>query len=219
MLKILDVLPLKESNCLKLESESWLFHSLMRGDCARIVEPLLLILIERNTARVSISHAKIQQHLQCDNQSLDTDNSAIFAICSIFGNPVTYHLIQNLLPSNTLPDANFNVVNNQSAKNDSIDDISMKSGKSINAESIPCREYVKKLPFLQNISVFIDRGSIDEAADVSQTVSDFDSMEDKERSISVSEDGKDNLQRFNTLPLIKDKLGKHCFVRSQCPLD
>ncbi|XP_065218037.1 protein dopey-2 isoform X2 [Planococcus citri] len=207
MLKILDVLPIKESNCLKIEAESWLFHSLMRGDCARIVEPLLLILIERNTARVSISHAKIQQHLQSDNQSLDSENSAIFAICSTFGNPVTYHLIQNILPSNAIQDTNFNVINNQPTKNDSIDDISIKSSKSVNAENVPCREYVKKLPFLQNISVFIDRGSIDDAAEVSQTVSEFDSMEDRERSISASEGSKDSLQRFNTLPLIKDKLG------------
>lgn len=210
MLKVLDVLTLKESNCLKIEAESWLFHSLMRGDCARIVEPLLLILIDRSTARVSISHAKIQQHLQCDNQSVDADNSAIFAICSVFGNPVTYHLIQTVQTPSIVQDADVNVVTDQNYTKESIEESPTKSAKNVGAESIPCREYVKKLPFLQNISVFIDRvSSIDESIDVSQmTGSDFDSMEDKERSISASEDGKDSLQRFNTLPMIKDKLGK-----------
>ena len=47
------------SGPLKTLTEKWLVHSIGRGDTARILEPLLLSLLDPSTARVSVLHCKI----------------------------------------------------------------------------------------------------------------------------------------------------------------
>ena len=39
----------------------WVEHCLARGDCGRLLEPLLLSLLDPATARVSVLHATIRQ--------------------------------------------------------------------------------------------------------------------------------------------------------------
>ena len=47
------------SGPLKTLTEKWLVHSIGRGDIARILEPLLLTLLDPSTSRVSVLHCKI----------------------------------------------------------------------------------------------------------------------------------------------------------------
>jgi hypothetical protein len=49
----------RSSGPLKTLTETWLVHSIGRGDTARILEPLLLTLLDPSTARVSVLHCKI----------------------------------------------------------------------------------------------------------------------------------------------------------------
>jgi hypothetical protein len=44
---------------LQLQTQGWLLQALLRGDTARILEPLLLILLAPGTARVSVLHATV----------------------------------------------------------------------------------------------------------------------------------------------------------------
>ena len=47
------------SGPLKTLTETWLVHSIGRGDTARILEPLLVSLLDPSTARVSVLHCKV----------------------------------------------------------------------------------------------------------------------------------------------------------------
>ena len=58
LLKMLDNLNLS-SGPLKTLSQSWLIHAMVRGDIARIMEPLFLTLLDPTTARVSVLHCRI----------------------------------------------------------------------------------------------------------------------------------------------------------------
>jgi hypothetical protein len=251
MLKIVDHLLVNENNCLKLEAENWLFHSLLRGDCGRIMEPLLLILFDRRTARIGISYAKIQQHLQCDNaQVVDVqNNSIVYAICSVYGSALTYHLVKN--SKHAFPYLN-NVCNNSKGNEDagitiiagarplvegdcssdshacmstaetivvkendldstsaSFDAISVSSSKDIS-----CQEYVKKLPYVQNISVFVNRGdsspSIDDSTETLQSSAcDLESVKDRSINEEYADDCVGNSKSLSrALPLVKERLSK-----------
>ncbi|XP_014250328.1 protein dopey-1 homolog isoform X1 [Cimex lectularius] len=59
MLKMLDNLKLPNRDCLRIEAEEWLMHSLLHGDIHRIMDPLLYILLDSSTARLSVLHIKI----------------------------------------------------------------------------------------------------------------------------------------------------------------
>lgn len=77
----------------------WLNQSLKNGDIARILEPLLFILLHPDTNRVSVQHVNIHQpdveaalrNDDVDNVSIATSESKIFAISSTGGN-VIYHI-------------------------------------------------------------------------------------------------------------------------------
>lgn len=44
---------------LQLQTQGWLLQALLRGDTARILEPLLLILLSPGTARLGVRHANV----------------------------------------------------------------------------------------------------------------------------------------------------------------
>lgn len=78
----------------RMEVQSWLTHSLQRGDIARILEPILFILLHPDTARVSVQHISIQQPQKVRLESEDNNSvteAKIYAISSVKGH-VFYHV-------------------------------------------------------------------------------------------------------------------------------
>lgn len=102
LLKMLDNLQLSDNSPLKLLAQSWLLHSLMRGDISRILDPLLTMLLDPSTCRMSVLHVSIQHSntVLTKNDPVeekseiqdDTEGAAkIYAISSVDGN-VIYHV-------------------------------------------------------------------------------------------------------------------------------
>lgn len=96
MLKVLDNVYAGDNSYLRLEAENWLFHSLLRGDCKRIVDPLLLILLDGKTARIGISHAKILRVQNEETHAADADTNTTFTVHTIHGNAVLYHAVRSV---------------------------------------------------------------------------------------------------------------------------
>lgn len=102
----MDNLQLPDNSPLKLQAQSWLLHSLMRGDISRVIDPLLTILLDPSTCRMSVLHVSIQHSntVLTKNDSVeekselqdDTEGAAkIYAISSVDGN-VIYHVSDNV---------------------------------------------------------------------------------------------------------------------------
>lgn len=105
--RLLDRSLLVTLNCLlkpygpqRAEVTSWLNHSLQRGDVGAILEPILLILMHPDTARVSVQHvnirasgAKLDNRVENDkdDKCFDKNKTKIFAISSVEGR-VIYHV-------------------------------------------------------------------------------------------------------------------------------
>ncbi|XP_024938328.1 protein dopey-1 homolog isoform X2 [Cephus cinctus] len=115
LLKMLDNLQLADNSPLKLHAQSWLLHSLVRGDISRVVDPVLTMLLDPSTCRMSVLHVSIQHSntVLTKNDTMeeksevqdDSEGAAkIYAISSVDGN-VIYHV------------------------SDSMDDIKLKKGK------------------------------------------------------------------------------------------
>ncbi|KAH0955706.1 hypothetical protein HN011_002395 [Eciton burchellii] len=106
LLKMLDNLQLEDNSPLKLQAQSWLLHSLVRGDISRVIDPLLTILLDPSTCRMSVLHVSIQHSntVLTKNDPVeekseiqdDTEGAAkIYAISSVDGN-VIYHVSDNV---------------------------------------------------------------------------------------------------------------------------
>nr|XP_050849506.1 protein dopey-1 homolog isoform X2 [Vespula vulgaris] len=106
LLKMLDNLQLSDNSPLKLLAQSWLLHSLMRGDISRILDPLLTMLLDPSTCRMSVLHVSIQHSntVLTKNDPVeekseiqdDTEGAAkIYAISSVDGN-VIYHVSDSM---------------------------------------------------------------------------------------------------------------------------
>ncbi|KAK9507537.1 hypothetical protein O3M35_007370 [Rhynocoris fuscipes] len=95
MLKMLDNLKLPENDCLKMEAQEWLLHSLMRGDVHRILDPILYMLLDPSTARLSVLHIRIKQDEDkpSDNPVCKEDLKNVCAISSVDGT-IIYHIDQ-----------------------------------------------------------------------------------------------------------------------------
>lgn len=84
----------KETGPQKAVSQCWLNHSLQRGDIARILEPILLILLHPDSARVSIQHVSVhcpKFKSEDEAEQEEFKEAKIYAISSISGN-VIYHV-------------------------------------------------------------------------------------------------------------------------------
>ncbi|XP_063217046.1 protein dopey-1 homolog isoform X2 [Bacillus rossius redtenbacheri] len=90
LLKMLDTLQTMECCPLKLQAQSWLLHSLLRGDVSRLLDALLLMLLDPATARMSVLHVSIA-HSEPVPAPEDDDAARIYAIGSVDGN-VIYHV-------------------------------------------------------------------------------------------------------------------------------
>lgn len=79
----------------RIEVQSWLTHSLQRGDTARLLEPLLFVLLHPDTARVSVQHVNIQKPCKvrlAENEDEGSSTEAkIYAISSVEGH-IFYHV-------------------------------------------------------------------------------------------------------------------------------
>ncbi|UYV67369.1 DOPEY1 [Cordylochernes scorpioides] len=79
----------------KIVSQDWLNHSIQRGDLARILEPILLLLLHPDTSRISVQHINVH----CPQKSEPSDTEAkIYAISSVSGN-VIYHVSDDISSS------------------------------------------------------------------------------------------------------------------------
>lgn len=92
MLRMLDNLKLPESDCLKVEAQNWLFHSLIRNDLSRILDPIFYMLLDSSTARLSVLHirAKTTDDITPNTPGPD-DHKNVYAVSSVNGNLV-YHM-------------------------------------------------------------------------------------------------------------------------------
>ena len=84
LLRMLDNLWLDECGPLRLAAQGWLLHSLLRGDAARLLDPLLLPLLSPATARVSVLRVTVR--LRSTVQA-----AKIYAISTLDGS-VIYHV-------------------------------------------------------------------------------------------------------------------------------
>lgn len=103
-MKIFDNLVNPEAVNIRLLSETFLVHSLLRNDITRIINPLFMILLAPNTARISIIHVNIQKTDEKLDSSMndlqkleDVNMKKIRAISSVNGN-VVYHVADNVPP-------------------------------------------------------------------------------------------------------------------------
>lgn len=97
----------KETGPQKAISQGWLNHSLQRGDVARFLEPILLILLHPDSARVSIQHVSVhcpKKPISEDrnNQNHEDAEAKVYAISSTSGH-VIYHISDDSHPSSHQP--------------------------------------------------------------------------------------------------------------------
>ncbi|XP_017772866.1 PREDICTED: protein dopey-1 homolog isoform X2 [Nicrophorus vespilloides] len=104
LLKILDNLNNTERSNLRLLAETFVTHSLLRHDIARIVNPILSMLLVPSTARISIRHVHIQDGdanadlSNADSRKLDDAKAKkIYAISNVNGN-VMFHITDDPSP-------------------------------------------------------------------------------------------------------------------------
>jgi len=73
--------------------ERWVEHSLSRGDSGRLLEPLLLALLDPSSARLSVLHANIKESSTSPSASASSSPrlSRVFAISSVDNN-IIYHV-------------------------------------------------------------------------------------------------------------------------------
>ncbi|XP_064627681.1 protein dopey-1-like isoform X4 [Lineus longissimus] len=95
MFVLLDSLQV-DTSATKALTHTWMTHAIQRGDIARILEPVLLMLLHPDTARISIQHVNIHQPrkvtLPSDDPLDETSSEAkIYAISSEGGN-IIYHV-------------------------------------------------------------------------------------------------------------------------------
>lgn len=183
MLKMLDNLQLSDSSALKVEAQNWLLHSLLRGDIHRLLDPLLMMLLDPATARVSVLHVKIQQHDENSHLDLTTndDNTpCIYAISSVDGN-VIYHVSDKCPRGPVKPGKAKRVFSVQTtmAGQDSnklnTKYVTEKSGTILSEDlGDPYQAHSKNLNLLQSISLFVNPFSRDGLHKSDAINTDFD---------------------------------------------
>ncbi|GIY77553.1 hypothetical protein CEXT_198061 [Caerostris extrusa] len=90
----------------KAISQAWLNHSLQRGDVARFLEPILLILLHPDSARVSVQHVSVHSKrvvsVDKDLSNPEDTEAKVYAISSTSGH-VIYHISDDSHPSSHQP--------------------------------------------------------------------------------------------------------------------
>ncbi|XP_054267327.1 protein dopey-1 homolog [Macrosteles quadrilineatus] len=187
MLKMLDNLQLPDSSALKVEAQNWLLHSLLRGDIHRLLDPIMMMLLDPATARVSVLHVRIQQHdetSQTDTANADDKTPRIYAISSVDGN-VIYHVSEK---SETKPGkakrvfaVQTKLAGQDSSKLNSKFVTEKKATLKTDDMGDPYQAHSKNLNLLQNISVFVNPFSREGAHKIEAINTDFDDYYEEQK--------------------------------------
>uniref|UniRef100_A0A8D9B3L0 Protein dopey-1 homolog n=1 Tax=Cacopsylla melanoneura TaxID=428564 RepID=A0A8D9B3L0_9HEMI len=214
MLKMLDNLQLPENCPLKVEAQVWLLHSIMRGDIHRLLDPLLMMLLDPATARLSVLHARISAHQDVTRDSAreneeEEASTKIYAISSVDGN-VMYHVSEKYnsrlkelnTPTSSSASSSSKSTSNLNKNKKIIAVTSLSSGdnqcvtekKRVN-QNIVFHEGIdtyttsqSHLSLLHNISVFVNPFSTDQTT--SMMNNDFDDYFVEEKKDSSSNIGE-----------------------------
>ncbi|KAI5703359.1 hypothetical protein M8J75_010863 [Diaphorina citri] len=200
MLKMLDNLQLSENCPLKVEAQVWLLHSIMRGDIHRLLDPLLMMLLDPATARLSVLHARISTHQDSANSAKEEDqdeaSTKIYAISSVDGN-VMYHVSEKYNKSLKDISSKTNNVGKSGKKIVAVTSLSSGDNQCVTEKKRVNQNiyhdgidtyttYSKNLSLLQNISVFVNPFSTDNST--SMMNNDFDDyfVEEKKNGTSTT---------------------------------
>ncbi len=194
MLKVLDNLHSSDNYYLKLETENWLFHSLLRGDCCRIIEPLLLILLDYKTARIGVSYANIQLRTQCSNARMnESDVVEVFSIHATQGGAEAYHVLRGSGHSNA-GEVNHRLISSMDTNVLKSVECPMGSCSSLRSNETISQECVSQ------------EWPVDGGADVGKaTTSNFDSVTEQKHYFAVGDcvSCQDDATKYGTVPLTK----------------
>ncbi|XP_008187338.1 protein dopey-1 homolog isoform X1 [Acyrthosiphon pisum] len=211
MLKTLDNLELGERNAIKVEAEGWLLHSLLRGDISRLIDPLILLLLDPCTSRLSVLHAKVSPTQNNDahdysETSLNDPSAKIYAISSVDGN-VMYHVADKckqapkIAPSRSKRVFAITTLAEQDSSNLFSRYVTVKKCQMMTRYEPSLAEmsesHHKNMSLLQNISVFVNPFSVDPNV-TNNNEFDEDYSEEKKESSQYSMDMLNKIKRFKS---------------------
>lgn len=208
---MLDNLQLPDSSALKVETQNWLLHSLLRGDIHRLLDPILMILLDPATARVSVLHVRIQQHDEArKDEASDDKTPRIYAISSVDGN-VIYHVSEKCQRGEVKPGkakrvfVQTTLAGQDSSKLNSKYITEKKTTSSSDDVGDPYQAHSKNLNLLQNISVFVNPLSREGVHKTEDINTDFDDYYEDHREYKENGDLIGKATRFNGTDLDKSK--------------
>lgn len=211
MLKTLDNLELGERNAIKVEAEGWLLHSLLRGDIGRLIDPLILLLLDPCTSRLSVLHAKVSPTQNNESheysETSPSDPSAkIYAISSVDGN-VMYHVADKckqapkITPSCSKRVFAITTLAEQDSSNLFSRYVTVKKCQMMTRYEPSLAEmsesHHKNMSLLQNISVFVNPFSVDPNV-TNNNEFDEDYSEEKKESTQYTIDMINKIKRFKS---------------------
>lgn len=211
MLKTLDNLELGERNAIKVEAEGWLLHSLLRGDIGRLIDPLILLLLDPCTSRLSVLHAKVsptqnnETHDYSESSLIDP-SAKIYAISSIDGN-VMYHVADKCKQAPK-------IAANRSKRVFAITTLAEQDSSNLFSRYVTVKKcqmmtryepslaevsdsHHKNMSLLQNISVFVNPFSVDPNV-TNNNEFDEDYSEEKKESTQYTIEMLNKIKRFKS---------------------
>lgn len=211
MLKTLDNLELGERNAIKVEAEGWLLHSLLRGDIGRLIDPLILLLLDPCTSRLSVLHAKVsptqnnETHDYSESSLIDP-SAKIYAISSIDGN-VMYHVADKckqapkIAPNRSKRVFAITTLAEQDSSNLFSRYVTVKKCQMMTRYEPSLAEvsdsHHKNMSLLQNISVFVNPFSVDPNV-TNNNEFDEDYSEEKKESTQYTIEMLNKIKRFKS---------------------
>jgi len=218
MLKTLDNLELGERNAIKVEAEGWLLHSLLRGDIGRLIDPLILLLLDPCTSRLSVLHAKVSPTLnnetmmtphdysEVSTASVTDPSAKIYAISSVDGN-VMYHVADKckqaskIIPSRSKRVFAITTLAEQDSSNLFSRYVTVKKCQMMTRYEPSLAEmsesHHKNMSLLQNISVFVNPFSVDPNV-TNNNEFDEDYSEEKKESTQYTMEMLNKIKRFKS---------------------
>lgn len=212
MLKTLDNLELGERNAIKVEAEGWLLHSLLRGDIGRLIDPLILLLLDPCTSRLSVLHAKVsptqnnETHDYAETSSNDP-SAKIYAISSVDGN-VMYHVADKckqapkIAPSRSKRVFAITTIAEQDSSNLFSRYVTVKKCQMMTRYEPSLAEmsesHHKNMSLLQNISVFVNPFSVDPNVTNNNEFDEDYSEEKKESTPQYTLEMLNKIKRFKS---------------------
>lgn len=211
MLKTLDNLELGERNAIKVEAEGWLLHSLLRGDIGRLIDPLILLLLDPCTSRLSVLHAKVSPTQNNETQdysetSSNDPSTKIYAISSVDGN-VMYHvadkckIVPKITPSRSKRVFAITTLAEQDSSNLFSRYVTVKKCQMMTRYEPSVAEmsesHHKNMSLLQNISVFVNPFSVDPNV-TNNNEFDEDYSEEKKEGTQYTMEMLNKIKRFKS---------------------